>query len=196
MTINPTTTSISNHIKQLPGYVCRWITNERHQDLSEIVSIKIAVDYPYGWNVPQFRRLTYKITFANGYTAEQDFTPYWEDCGPLQVRIVGYNEAMLPNWWIHRYIMGGDLPDDLDAPQYEQDSVAYGVVMHLLKRGKQDPLFVRFARKLVNDETVSDGALVVAVQMGLFAMSYSASQICTAAYLAYHELELEQINIA
>jgi hypothetical protein len=111
----------------------------------------------------------------------------------IGVRIAGYNETILPNYWIHFNIMQQPMPEDIRVPNYALTDVAYSIIAHVLKRGENDPFLLRFARKLINT-SAGDDLLVTMLKMEYMALLKTASEICTAAYQAYNELESEQGN--
>lgn len=186
--------------KRLPVSVVDWIEQDLHRSFADLAHIRLeAKPLPIkhmtasGWSSMPGPDLThYTFTFQDGASFETDTDPL----SRLRISrlIDGYNEIISAHLWIDRYIMQEKREEGEAIPNYGQTDIAYRVVSHLFKRGENDALALRFAKHLVNDASVEDDALVTLVKLECMAMKYTASEICTAAYRAFNELEWEQYN--
>lgn len=195
MSIAPNPTAL-DWKKRLPVSVVDWIELDLQRSFADLTQITLEMKpLPLnfatagGWQQFTGPGLThYTFTFSDGKTFETDADPLshlW-----LTKLIDGYNDIISPHVWIDHYIMQIQR-DDEDFMDYGIASNAYAMAAHVLKRC--DALAMAFARNLVKDDTVEDTALFMAVKMGLFATSYTAKQVCTAAYQAYYEVEQGQV---
>lgn len=174
-------------VASLPPYVRAWIESDLERDLHEIKSFEFG---PGDRLSRALQHNRYRFNFFDGSFELKTFTIFNEDCQG-EVHIPGFRELVPPNLWLHRHIMerpDGPTPEIL---RYQDTLVAYSLIGHLAKRDAADPLLRRVAQKLVQDESAEE-APAMALQMECFANAYTASQICTAAYQAWHELEREQ----
>jgi hypothetical protein len=183
--------------KRLPISVVDWIEQDLHRSFADLVRISLdakplPINYMTagGWSRMSGPALThYTFTFSDGASFETDVDPL----SALMTHnlIKGYNDIISQHLWLDRYIMHISRIDNREL-DYARTDIAYRIVPHLLQRGQSDPLAVCFARKLVDDTSVEDEALFMMVKMELFATKYTASQVCTAAYAAFNEIEREQ----
>lgn len=198
MSISPNPTR-ADWKKQLPVSVIDWIEEDLHRSFEDVVRISLEAKpltinhmATTGWSSFVGPALThYTFFFLDGKHFETDVHPMSRLLPTTLIK--GYNDIVDQFVWIDRYIMGEKRSVD-DAPDYSINHIAYPIISHLLKRGDNDPLLRCFARKLVDDANITEEELVPVLMWDTIAAKYTASQICTAAYRAFNEIEREQAN--
>lgn len=162
----------------LPIGVFAWIKDYCHQELDDLLSVRVEEDMTDRWakSVTWRRRLTFQ--FADG--AEHDL--YYFPSGLSFIE--GYEDVLSPSAWINHFIMGEPI-SDVACPVYERPDNAFKVFAKILERGDCDPLLQTFAISLLKDKGLQEEEVIPVIRMLSLSPEWTPAQICTAAYHAY-----------